>query len=191
MTVSERGTGQGSVISPLLANIYLHYAFDLWANRWRQREATGEIIVVRYADDGVVGFEHAAGARRFLDMMRARLEEFALTLHPEKAPRIEYGRHPAARREKRRAGRAGTFNFLGFTMFRAGRVPTAINSYAPSDATVDKCGPQWFASWIRHCFTSEALTPDQDFSAGGGRAWKARLWRDGPRRRRAPGRWSR
>ena len=81
---SERGTGQGSVISPLLANIYLHYAFDLLANRWRQREATGNMIIVRYADDTVVGFEQEADAHRFLDMMRTRLEEFALSLHPEK-----------------------------------------------------------------------------------------------------------
>ena len=96
VTVSEKGTGQGSVISPLLANIYLHYAFDLWANRWRQREATGDMIIVRYADDIVAGFEHEADARRFLDMMRARLEEFALTLHPEKTRLIEFGRHAAA-----------------------------------------------------------------------------------------------
>jgi RNA-directed DNA polymerase len=116
VTVSERGTGQGSVISPLLANIYLHYVFDLWANHWRQREATGGMIVVRYADDIVVGFEHEADTRRFLDMMRARLEEFALTLHPEKTRLIEFGRHAAARREKRGAGRPETFNFLGFTM---------------------------------------------------------------------------
>jgi len=116
VTVSERGTGQGSVISPLLANIYLHYAFDLWANRWRQREATGDMIVVRYADDIVVGFEHEADARWFLDMMRARLEKFALTLHPEKTRLIEFGRHAAARREKRGESRPETFNFLGFTM---------------------------------------------------------------------------
>ena len=116
VTVSERGTGQGSVISPLLANIYLHYAFDLWANRWRQREATGDMIVVRYADDIVVGFEHEADAHRFLDMMRARLEEFALTLHPEKTRLIEFGRRAAAGREKRGLGRPETFNFLGFTM---------------------------------------------------------------------------
>src|SRR5271165_2543456 len=113
---SERGTGQGSVISPLLANIYLHYAFDLWANRWRQREATGDMIVVRYADDIVVGFEHEADAHRFLDMMRARLEEFALTLHPEKTRLIEFGRQAAVRREKRGEGRPETFNFLGFTL---------------------------------------------------------------------------
>jgi group II intron reverse transcriptase/maturase len=116
VTISERGTGQGSVISPLLANIYLHYAFDLWANRWRQREATGDMIVVRYADDIVVGFEHEADASRFLDLMRARLEEFALTLHPEKTRLIEFGRHAAAEREKRGLGKPETFNFLGFTM---------------------------------------------------------------------------
>jgi group II intron reverse transcriptase/maturase len=112
---SERGTGQGSVISPLLANIYLHYAFDLWANRWRQREATGNMIIVRYADDTVVGFEQEADARRFLDMMRTRLEEFALSLHPEKTRLIEFGRHAAADREKRGLGKPETFNFLGFT----------------------------------------------------------------------------
>jgi RNA-directed DNA polymerase len=116
VTISERGTGQGSVISPLLANIYLHYAFDLWANRWRQRDATGDMIVVRYADDIVVGFEREADARRFLDMMRARLEEFALTLHPEKTRLIEFGRRAAVGREKRGESRPETFNFLGFTM---------------------------------------------------------------------------
>jgi len=112
---SERGTGQGSVISPLLANIYLHYAFDLWANRWRQREATGDMIILRYADDSVVGFEHEADARRFLDMMRTRLEGFALSLHPEKTRLIEFGRHAAADREQRGLGKPETFNFLGFT----------------------------------------------------------------------------
>ena len=115
LKASERGTGQGSVISPLLANIYLHYAFDLWANRWRQREATGDMIILRYADDTVVGFEHEADARRFLGMMRARLEEFALSLHPEKTRLIEFGRHAAADREQRGLGKPETFNFLGFT----------------------------------------------------------------------------
>src|SRR4051795_4921002 len=90
VTTSETGTGQGSVISPLLANIYLHYAFDLWANRWRQREATGDMIMVRYADDIVVSFRHETDACRFLDMMRDRLEEFSLTLHPEKTRLIEF-----------------------------------------------------------------------------------------------------
>ena len=70
--VNETGTGQGSVISPLLANIYLHYVFDLWAERWRRREAKGDMIIVRYADDIIVGFEHETDARRFRDAMRAR-----------------------------------------------------------------------------------------------------------------------
>jgi RNA-directed DNA polymerase len=115
VTVSERGTGQGSVASPLLANIYLHYVFDLWANRWRQREATGDMIILRYADDIVVGFEHETDAHRFLGMMRARLEGFGLTLHPEKTRLIEFGRHAAVRREKRGMGKPETFTFLGFT----------------------------------------------------------------------------
>jgi RNA-directed DNA polymerase len=115
VTVSERGTGQGSVISPLLANIYLHYVFDLWACRWRRREATGDMIILRYADDTVVGFEYEADAHRFLKEMRARLEKFALALHPEKTRLIEFGRHAAARRAQRGLGKPETFNFLGFT----------------------------------------------------------------------------
>jgi RNA-directed DNA polymerase len=115
VTVSDRGTGQGSVISPLLANIYLHYVLDLWANRWRRREATGDMIIVRYADDVVAGFEHEADARRFLDAVRERFEAFALSLHPDKTRLIEFGRHAAARRERRGLGKPETFNFLGFT----------------------------------------------------------------------------
>src|SRR5215469_542541 len=115
VTVDDRGTGQGSVISPLLANIYLHYCFDLWAARWRRREATGDMIVVRYADDLVVGFEHEDDARRFLDAMRTRLEAFALSLHPKKTRLIEFGRFAAQNREKRGLGKPETFTFLGFT----------------------------------------------------------------------------
>jgi group II intron reverse transcriptase/maturase len=115
VTVSERGTGQGSVISPLLANIYLHYVYDLWANRWRRQEATGDMIITRYADDIVVGFEHEADAHRFLDAVRTRLEEFALTLHPDKTRLIAFGRHAVADREKCGLGKPETFNFLGFT----------------------------------------------------------------------------
>src|SRR5215203_4502522 len=125
VTVSETGTGQGSVISPLLANIYLHYAFDLWAKRWRQREATGDMIIVRYADDVVVGFEREDDARRFLDAMRARLEEFELSLHPDKTRVIEFGRRAAANRRKSGLGKPETFMFLGFTFIcgksRSGR----------------------------------------------------------------------
>jgi RNA-directed DNA polymerase len=115
VTVSDRGTGQGSVISPLLANVYLHYVFDLWAERWRRREATGDMIIVRYADDIVAGFEHEADARRFWDAMCERLREFSLSLHPDKTRLIEFGRHTAARRARRGLGKPETFNFLGFT----------------------------------------------------------------------------
>jgi RNA-directed DNA polymerase len=125
VTVSDRGTGQGSVISPLLANIYLHYTLDLWAVRWRQREATGDMIFVRYADDFIVGFQHDRDACRFLDEMRERLGEFALSLHPEKTRLIEFGRFAAERRQRRGLGRPETFNFLGFTFIcgqtRAGK----------------------------------------------------------------------
>jgi group II intron reverse transcriptase/maturase len=120
VTVSDRGTGQGSVASPLLANIYLHYVFDLWAERWRRHEATGDMIIVRYADDLVLGFQHENDARRFLDAMRERFEKFALQLHPDKTRLLEFGRFAAADREKRGLGKPETFNFLGFT-FICGR----------------------------------------------------------------------
>ena len=117
VTVSDKGTGQGSVISPLLANIYLHYSFDLWAERWRRREATGDMIIVRYADDIVVGFERDDDARRFWAAMRERLQEFSLSLHPDKTRLIEFGRHAAANRERRGLGKPETFDFLGFKLF--------------------------------------------------------------------------
>jgi RNA-directed DNA polymerase len=117
---SEKGTGQGTVISPLLANVYLHYSLDLWAERWRRREATGDMIIVRYADDVVVGFEHENDARRFWDAMRERLRTFSLSLHPEKTRLIEFGRHAAANRKRRGLGKPETFDFLGFT-FIAGK----------------------------------------------------------------------
>ena len=115
VTVSDKGTGQGSVISPLLANIYLHYSLDLWAERWRRRQATGDMIIVRYADDVVVGFEHETDARCFWDAMRDRLQEFSLSLHPEKTRLIEFGRHAAINRKQRGLGKPETFNFLGMT----------------------------------------------------------------------------
>jgi RNA-directed DNA polymerase len=115
VTASDMGTGQGSVISPLLANVYMFYAFDLWAERWRRREATGDVIIVRYADDFIVGFEHEADARRFLEEMRERLGKFALTLHPEKTRLIEFGRNAADSRKRRGLAKPETFNFLGFT----------------------------------------------------------------------------
>src|SRR5262245_46447981 len=113
--VSDRGTAQGAVISPLLANIYLHYVLDLWAECWRRHKATGDMIIVRYADDFIVGFQHENDARRFLDELRQRMEEFALSLHPEKTRLIEFGRFAAINRKRRGLGKPETFNFLGFT----------------------------------------------------------------------------
>jgi len=109
------GTPQGAVISPLLANIYLHDVFDLWAEQWRKRHARGDVIMVRYADDIVVGFEHQADTMRFLADMRDRLARFALTLHPEKTRLIRFGRFAALNRAERGEGKPETFNFLGFT----------------------------------------------------------------------------
>src|SRR6478736_5889895 len=105
----------GAVISPLLANIYLHYAFDLWAEQWRKRHAHGDVIMVRYADDIVAGFQHQADAERFLAEMRERLARFALTLHGEKTRLIRFGRFAAQNRKERGEGKPETFNFLGFT----------------------------------------------------------------------------
>ena len=116
MTIEEKGTGQGSVISPLLANVYLHYVFDLWAERWRRREATGDMIMVRYADDIVVGFQHEKDGRRFWDAMRDRLREFSLSLHPEKTRLIEFGRFAAQNCKRRGRSKPETFKFLGFVL---------------------------------------------------------------------------
>lgn len=115
LTASDLGTPQGAVISPLLANIVLHYVFDLWVQQWRRRHAHGNVIVVRYADDMVAGFEHEADARAFLDELRTRFEAFGLSLHPEKTRLIEFGRYAAEHRKARGVGKPETFTFLGFT----------------------------------------------------------------------------
>lgn len=115
LVATEAGTPQGAVISPLLANIYLHYVFDLWAQQWRKRHARGNVVIVRYADDIVVGTDKAADATRFVQAMRMRLEQFGLTLHPDKTRVTEFGRFAAENRAKRSLGKPQTFNFLGFT----------------------------------------------------------------------------
>ena len=102
---TEVGTPQGAVASPLLANIYLHYAFDLWVRHWRKHHATGDVIVVRYADDIVAGFENRADAERFFQEWKDRLQKFGLELHPDKTRLIEFGRHAAENREKRGEGK--------------------------------------------------------------------------------------
>ena len=114
-TVSEMGTVQGGSISPLLANVYLHYVFDLWVQRWRRKQARGDVVVVRFADDFVVGFEHREEAEKFVTELRQRFAGFGLELHPEKTRLIEFGRHAAENRQGRGEGKPETFNFLGFT----------------------------------------------------------------------------
>jgi len=114
-TWSELGTPQGGSVSPLLANVYLHYVFDLWVQRWRRTQAHGDVIVVRYADDFILGFQHRADAERFLAELRARLAHFGLELHPEKTRLLEFGPYAAATRRRAGQGKPGTFNFLGFT----------------------------------------------------------------------------
>jgi RNA-directed DNA polymerase len=111
------GTPQGAVVSPLLANVYLHYVFDLWVEAWRKKVAQGDVIVVRYADDLVVGFESRAEAERFLEEFRERLLKFGLELHAEKTRLIEFGRFAAQSREQRGEGKPETFTFLGFTHY--------------------------------------------------------------------------
>ena len=112
---TETGTPQGSVISPLLANIYLHYVFDLWVDAWRKKCAHGDVVVIRYADDNVLGFQHLAEADRFLAEFRERLAKFGLELHPDKTRRIEFGRCAERDRKNRGEGKPETFDFLGFT----------------------------------------------------------------------------
>ena len=112
---SEEGTPQGGSVSPLLGNVYLHYAFDLWAHQWRQRHCQGDVRIVRYADDTVLGFEHRQEAEQFLAALRQRLAKFGLEMHPDKTRLIEFGRFARERRERRGLNKPETFNFLGFT----------------------------------------------------------------------------
>jgi len=109
------GSPQGSVISPLLANVYLHYVFDEWVVWWRSRQAGGDVIAVRYADDAVMGFQHRGDAERLLVALRERLASYGLELHPDKTRLIEFGRFAKANRAQRGAGKPETFDFLGFT----------------------------------------------------------------------------
>ena len=112
---SETGTVQGGSISPLLANVYLHYVFDLWVQRWRNTQARGEVIVVRYADDFIVGFQHKEEAERFMEDLRQRFAKFGLELHSEKTRLIEFGPWAAENRRRKGQGKPKTFQFLGFT----------------------------------------------------------------------------
>jgi len=112
---TEKGTPQGGNISPLLANIYLHYVFDLWANSWRNTKASGDVVMVRYADDIVMGFQYKHEAMRFLEELNDRFKKFNLEVHTEKTSLIEFGRYAVERRKERGEGKPDTFDFLGFT----------------------------------------------------------------------------
>ena len=114
-TRSEKGTPQGGSASPLLANIYLHYVFDLWVQQWRQRQVQGDMIVVRFADDFIVGFKHKSDAERFLAELRERFRKFSLELHPDKTRLLEFGPFAAENRRRKGGGKPETFDFLGFT----------------------------------------------------------------------------
>lgn len=114
-TAATRGTPQGAVISPLLANLYLHYVLDTWAHHWRKHHAGGDIILIRYADDSVIGFQYEDEAKRFLAALQERLAKFGLTLNPQKTRLIEFGRHAEQRRKNKGLGRPETFDFLGLT----------------------------------------------------------------------------
>ena len=115
LSVPEGGTPQGGSVSPLLANVYLHYVFDLWAHHWRRKHARGDVIIVRYADDIVLGFQYRWEAERFLTELKERFRKFSLELHADKTRLLEFGRFAAERRRRRGAGKPETFNFLGFT----------------------------------------------------------------------------
>ena len=112
---TAEGSPQGASVSPLLANVYLHYVFDLWADWWRRRYAHGDVIIVRFADDFVVGFQHLGDAKRFLSDLRKRFAKFSLELHPDKTRLIEFGRFAAKNRRGRGLAKPETFDFLGFT----------------------------------------------------------------------------
>ena len=165
----EAGTPQGAVISPLLANVYLHYVFDLWAERRRRRAATGDMIIVRYADDIVVGFQHRAEAERFLGELARRLAEFALQLHPDKTRLIEFGRFAAANRKGRGLGKPETFDFLGFTHICGRRGRDGSSSGGSRAATA--CAPGCARS--RKTCASIDTRRSTSRAVGSGTSWSA------------------
>src|SRR5438034_8477128 len=126
----EEGTPQGGSASPLLANVYLHYVFDLWVQAWRQKRAHGEVIVVRFADDIVVGFSSKADADQFRAELTERMRKFNLALHPEKTRLLEFGPLAINNRQRRREGKPETFNFLGFTHIRSEEHTSELQSHS-------------------------------------------------------------
>ena len=198
---TEEGTPQGSGISPLLANIYLHYVFDLGVGVWRRKCAHGDVMVVRYADDSVLGFQYQEEADRFLEDFRERLGKFGLELHPEKTRRIEFGRWAERNRKKRGEGKPETFDFLGFTHISgksrkgnftvkrktiAKRMRAKLQEIKQQLAvrrhdSVPKTG-EWLKSVVRGYFNYHAVPGNID-SLGVFRERLSRLWRQSLMRR--------
>ena len=134
---TEMGTPQGSVVSPLLANIYLHYVFDLWVDAWRKKCARGDVVVVRYADDNVLGFQHRADADRFLTEFRERLGKFGLELHPDKTRRIEFGRFAERNRKQERRREARDVRFSGIHAYQREGPERELCGEAQNDQQAD------------------------------------------------------
>src|SRR6516225_2311207 len=147
---TKAGTPQGAVASPLIANVYLHYLFDLWADVWRKKVATGDVIVVRYADDLVVGFQQRTDAERFLKEFRERLAKFGLELHPDKTRLIEFGRFAARDRKARGEEKPETFTFLGFTHYCGQRHKT-IKPGKTVDKQIVPIRKEEFSKILRAC----------------------------------------
>ncbi len=198
---TEGGTAQGASASPLLANVYLHYVLDLWAEQWRRRHARGDVIIVRFADDYIAGFEHRDDAERFLRDLRERFAKFALELHPEKTRLLEFGRHAAPDRHQRGDGRPETFGFLGFThicartkrgRFKLKRVTITRRMRAKLQEVKDELKRrrhhpvpeqgQWLASVVRGHLAYYAV-PDNIDAVAAFRTQVARHWHRALRRR--------
>jgi hypothetical protein len=201
-TQSKVGSPQGATVSPLLANIYLHYALDLWVHQWRKRTARGEVVVVRYADDFVVGFEHEEDGKKFHEDLRERLRKFQLELHSDKTRLIEFGRDANAKRLRRgERGAAETFRFLGLvhicgksrrgyflltrhtdskrmrTTLRALKSAMARRRHEPVDAQ-----GRWLGSVVRGYFAYHAV-PTNSRAIGRFRTEVIRTWEKSLRRR--------
>ena len=200
------GTPQGAVISPLLANIFLHYVLDLWVDQWRKQTARGDVIIVRYADDFVIGFQHRDEAERFLRELHGRMEKFGLQLHPDKTRLIEFGRFAASNRKRRGEGKPETFDFLGFThccaKTRHGRFVIRRRSVAKRlratlqaikvELTRRMHSPlvqqgQWLRSVVRGWFQYHAV-PLNGEALNTFRTQIIRMWRHALRRRSQKGR---
>jgi group II intron reverse transcriptase/maturase len=206
---AKEGTPQGAVISPILANLYLHYVLDLWVNQWRRKEATGDVIIVRYADDAVLGFQHRYEAERFLAQLRERLGKFGLELNSEKTRLIEFGRFATLNRKKRGQGKPETFTFLGFihmcgTSYKAGyftiprktigkRMATKLKEIKAElqrrmhESTADTL--KWLQSVVRGYFQYHAV-PGNEQRMRVFRKDVLRLWLHQLRRRSQRSRWT-